>query len=183
MNSEFPKENYSLLDEEKKAKIMKDLRKEIDKQKSQYSLNEDQIDDIKNRNIYNPNDIKNSNLNDSENNEENTEKEEEEHMEILNNAKNVLNQIQDDINNITQAYGLQNILPKKENNENANYLYEDNEMDNESSESKESNENELNTEEEKNNNMDINNQNEENRMNYEYEDDNNENEENNDEYG
>ena len=183
MNSEFPKENYSLLDEEKKAKIMKDLRKEIDKQKSQYSLNEDQIDDIKNRNIYNPNDIKNSNLNDSENNEENTEREEEEHMEILNNAKNVLNQIQDDINNITQAYGLQNILPKKENNENANYLYEDNEMDNESSESKESNENELNTEEEKNNNMDINNQNEENRMNYEYEDDNNENEENNDEYG
>ena len=183
MNSEFPKENYSLLNDEKKEKIMKDLREEIDKQKSQYSLNEDQIDDIKNRNIYNPNDIKNSNLNDSENNEENTEKEEEEHMEILNNAKNVLNQIQDDINNITQAYGLQNILPKKENNENANYLYEDNEMDNESSESKESNENELNTEEEKNNNMDINNQNEENRMNYEYEDDNNENEENNDEYG
>ena len=183
MNSEFPKENYSLLNDEKKEKIMKDLREEIEKQKSQYSLNEDQIDDIKNRNIYNSNDVKNLNLNESENIEENTEREEEEHMEILNNAKNVLNQIQDDINNITQAYGLQNILPKKENNENANYLYEDNEMDNESSESKESNENELNTEEEKNNNMDINNQNEENKMNYEYEDDNNENEENNDEYG
>ena len=189
MNSEIPKENYSLLNDEKKAKIMKDLREEIDKQKSQYSLNEDQIDDIKNRNIYNPNGIKNSNLNDSENNEENTEKEEEEHMEILNNAKNVLNQIQDDINNITQAYGLQNILPNKENNENTNYLYKDNEMENESSESKESNENEFNTEEEKNNNMNINNQNEENIMNYdyedknnEYEDDNDENEENNNEY-
>jgi hypothetical protein len=40
MNSSLPKDNYSLLNEEKKAKIMKDLRDEIDKQKSQYSLNE-----------------------------------------------------------------------------------------------------------------------------------------------
>ena len=178
MNSSFPKKTYTLLNEEKKAKIMQDLREEIDKQKSHYSLNDNQINDIKKKNIYNSNDIKNLNLNNTQNNEENTEKEEEEHMEILNNAKNVLNQIQDDINNITQTYGLQNILQKKENNENINYLYDDN--GDESIESKESIENELNTEEEKNNNMNINYQNKESNE-YEEKENNNEYEiENND---
>ena len=152
MNSVFENENYSLLNEEKKAKIMKNLREEIDKQKSNYSLNEDKLNDIKNKNLFDSNNINNLNLNSVENNEENTEKEEEEHKQILNNAKNVLYQIQDDINNLTQAYGIKNILPQN-NNENNNNLndYENDEL----SESKESDEYELNSEEEKNNNINI----------------------------
>ena len=75
MNALYQKENYSLLNEEKKAKIMKDLREEIDKQKSNYSLNEDKINELKNKNLYNSNDIKNLNLNSLINNEESTEKE------------------------------------------------------------------------------------------------------------
>lgn len=63
MNALYQKENYSLLNEEKKAKIMKDLREEIDKQKSNYSLNEDKINELKNKNLYNSNDINNLNLN------------------------------------------------------------------------------------------------------------------------
>ena len=171
MNPSFPKENFSLLSIEKKAKIMQDLREEIDKQKSQFSLNEAQINNIQNKNTYtyNPNDIKNLNLNETENNEENTEQEEEEHMEILNNAKNVLNQIQDDINNITKAYGIQNINYENKN-ENVNYIYDDN--DNNSNESKEISEDESNTEEEKNNNEQINQ--------YEKEDENEINDNNND---
>ena len=38
MNQFKSNDNYSLLNEEKKAKIMKDLRKEIDKQKEHYSM-------------------------------------------------------------------------------------------------------------------------------------------------
>ena len=68
MNSSLPKDNYSLLNEEKKAKIMQDLRDEIDKQKSQYSLSEDQIkNNMQNNNIFNSNDIKTKNLNLNEN--------------------------------------------------------------------------------------------------------------------
>ena len=151
---------------------MQDLREEIDKQKSQFSLNEAQINNIQNKNTYtyNSNDIKNLNLNETENNEENTEQEEEEHMEILNNAKNVLNQIQDDINNITKAYGIQNINYENKN-ENVNYIYDD-DNDNNSNESKEISEYESNTEEEKNNNEQINQ--------YEKEDENEINDNNND---
>ena len=151
MNALYQKENYSLLNEEKKAKIMKDLREEIDKQKSNYSLNEDKINELKNKNLYNSNDINNLNLNSLINNEESTEKEEEEHYQILNNAQNVLNKIKDDINNLNQAYGIKNILPQN-NTEKNNYLY--NYEDSESSKSKESDEYDLNNEEEKNNNID-----------------------------
>ena len=63
MNALYQKENYSLFNEEKKAKIMKDLREEIDKQKSNYSLNEDKINELKNKNLYNSNDINKLNLN------------------------------------------------------------------------------------------------------------------------
>ena len=175
MNSVFENENYSLLNEEKKAKIMKNLREEIDKQKSNYSLNEDKLNDIKNKNLFDSNNINNLNLNSVENNEENTEKEEEEHKQILNNAKNVLYQIQDDINNLTQAYGIKNILPQN-NNENNNNLndYENDEL----SESKGSDEYELNSEEEKNNNINIkynikDEQENSNEENNEYEEDNN----------
>ena len=151
MNTLNQKENYSLLNEEKKAKIMKDLREEIDKQKSNYSLNEDKINELKIKNLYNSNDINNLNLNSLINNEESTEKEEEEHYQILNNAQNVLNKIKDDINNLNQAYGIKNILPQN-NTEKNNYLY--NYEDSESSKSQESDEYDLNTEEEKNNNID-----------------------------
>ena len=151
MNALYQKENYSLLNEEKKAKIMKDLREEIDKQKSNYSLNEDKINELKNKNLYNSNDINNLNLNSLINNEESTEKEEEEHYQILNNAQNVLNKIKDDINNLNQAYGIKNILPQN-NTEKNNYLY--NYEDSETSKSKESDEYDLNNEEEKNNNID-----------------------------
>ena len=179
MNALYQKENYSLLNEEKKAKIMKDLREEIDKQKSNYSLNEDKINELKNKNLYNSNDINNLNLNSLINNEESTEKEEEEHYQILNNAQNVLNKIKDDINNLNQAYGIKYILPQN-NTEKNNYLY--NYEDSESSKSKESDEYDLNTEEEKNNNIDninINNKDEQNNYNEENikyeEEDNNEN--------
>ena len=151
MNALYQKENYSLLNEEKKAKIMKDLREEIDKQKSNYSLNEDKINELKTKNLHNSNDINNLNLNSLINNEESTEKEEEEHYQILNNAQNVLNKIKDDINNLNQAYGIKNILPQN-NTEKNNYLY--NYEDSESSKSKESDEYDLNNEEEKNNNID-----------------------------
>ena len=170
MNSSSPNDNnYSLLSEEKKAKIMQNLREEIDKQKSNFSLNEDQMNNLQNKNEYDLNNINNLNLNESDNNEENTEKEEEEHIEILNNAKNVLSQIQDDINNITKAYGIQNNNNiENKINENMNYLYDDND----SNESEELNEEEelINTEEEKNNNVDNNNENE-NEGNNEYEED------------
>ena len=63
MNALYQKENYSLFNEEKKAKIMKDLREEIDKQKSNYSLNEDKINELKNKNLNNSIDINNLNLN------------------------------------------------------------------------------------------------------------------------
>ena len=159
MNSSFPKDNYSLLNEEKKAKIMKDLREEIDKQKSQYSMNEEQIN-IQNKNIFNSNDMKieNMNLNNSEDNNENdTEKDEdeEEHLKILNNAKNVLNQIQNDINKFTQAYGIEKIIPKQENDI-SNKLKENNIHDIEYS--NESNESLSNSEEEKNNDIYLNNE-------------------------
>lgn len=159
MNSSFPKDNYSLLNEEKKAKIMQDLREEIDKQKSQYSMNEDQINNIQNKNNFNTKDkqINKLNLNNSEaNNENDTEKDEdeEEHMEILNNAKNILNQIQNDINKFTQAYGIEQINPKQENDI-LNKLRENNinDIDN-----NESNESLSNSEEEKNNDIYFNNE-------------------------
>ena len=140
MNQFGNNNNYSLLNEEKKAQIMKELRKEIDKQKSQYSMNNDQFNDIYNNNNYNISNINNSNFkndnymnkepkytyecNDEINNNEleksdsnkkmESDDDEEEHEQILNNAKNVLNQIQDDINKFSEAYGMQNILRNKE---------------------------------------------------------------------
>jgi hypothetical protein len=59
--------------------------------------------------------IYNNELEKSDSNKRNeSEDDEEEHLQILNNAKNVLNQIQDDINKFSEAYGIQNILPKNE---------------------------------------------------------------------
>ena len=142
MNSSLPKNNYSLLNEEKKAKIMQDLREEIDKQKSQYSLSEDQINNLQNNNIFNSNELKLKNLNLNENETEKDDDEDEEHMEILNNAKNVLNQIQNDINKFTKTYGLEKIMPKKNNDNELNEklkknnissdIYDENDNDNES---------------------------------------------------
>ena len=140
-NSKDNNSNYSLLNEEKKAQIMKDLRKEIDKHKAQYSMNNDQINDIYTNNNYSISNINNSNFkNDNYMNKEpkytyecndeiynnelvksdtnkrnESEDDEEEHLQILNNAKNVLNQIQDDINKFSEAYGMQNILQNNEN--------------------------------------------------------------------
>ena len=129
MNSSLPKDNYSLLNEEKKAKIMQDLRDEIDKQKYQYSLNESQLKkNMQNNNIFNSNDINIKNLNLNENETEKDDDEDEEHMEILNNAKNVLSQIQNDINKFTKTYGLEKIMPKNEDNNN-NDIYEQNYSD------------------------------------------------------
>ena len=182
MNSSFPKDNYSLLNEEKKVKIMKDLREEIDKQKSQYSMNEEQIN-IQDKNIFNSNDMKieNMNLNNSEDNNENdTEKDEdeEEHLKILNNAKNVLNQIQNDINKFTQAYGIEKIIPKQENDI-SNKLKENNIHDIEYS--NESNESLSNSEEEKNNDIYLNNEKNKNNEEYLNEEINQYNDEDNDE--
>ena len=142
MNSSLPKDNYSLLNEEKKAKIMQDLREEIDKQKSQYSLSEDQINNLQNNNIFNSNELKLKNLNLNENETEKDDDEDEEHMEILNNAKNVLNQIQNDINKFTKTYGSEKIMPKKNNDNELNEklkknnissdIYDENDNDNES---------------------------------------------------
>ena len=141
MNQFGNNNNYSLLNEEKKAQIMKDLRKEIDKHKAQYSMNNDQINDIYTNNNYSISNINNSNFkNDNYMNKEpkytyecndeiynnelvksdtnkrnESEDDEEEHLQILNNAKNVLNQIQDDINKFSEAYGMQNILQNNEN--------------------------------------------------------------------
>ena len=125
----MPKDNYSLLNEEKKAKIMQDLRDEIDKQKYQYSLNESQLKkNMQNNNIFNSNDINIKNLNLNENETEKDDDEDEEHMEILNNAKNVLSQIQNDINKFTKTYGLEKIMPKNKDNNN-NDIYEQNYSD------------------------------------------------------
>ena len=125
----MPKDNYSLLNEEKKAKIMQDLRDEIDKQKYQYSLNESQLKkNMQNNNIFNSNNINIKNLNLNENETEKDDDEDEEHMEILNNAKNVLSQIQNDINKFTKTYGLEKIMPKNEDNNN-NDIYEQNYSD------------------------------------------------------
>ena len=125
----MPKDNYSLLNEEKKAKIMQDLRDEIDKQKYQYSLNESQLKkNMQHNNIFNSNDINIKNLNLNENETEKDDDEDEEHMEILNNAKNVLSQIQNDINKFTKTYGLEKIMPKNEDNNN-NDIYEQNYSD------------------------------------------------------
>ena len=129
MNSSLPKDNYSLLNEEKKAKIMQDLRDEIDKQKYQYSLNESQLKkNMQNNNIFNSNDINIKNLNLNENETEKDDDEDEEHMEILNNAKNVQSQIQNDINKFTKTYGLEKILPKSKDNNNDD-IYEKNYSD------------------------------------------------------
>ena len=126
MNQINTNEDYSLLSEEKKAQIMNDLRKEIDKQKAQYSMNEEQFNDMHNSNNYNISNVSNSNFvnsqpkytyecNDEVNYNEMMKSEsenEEEHLQILNNAKNVLNQIQDDINKFSDTYGIQQIMPK-----------------------------------------------------------------------
>ena len=156
MSSSISKDNYSLLNEEKKAQIMQNLREEIDKQKSHYSMSEDQINNIQNKNIYNSNDIKNLNLNNSDNinDTEKDDDDDEEHMEILNNAKNVLNQIQDDINKFTKTYGIQNIMPKQDDN--LSNKLKDNNI-NDIDDDNESNESESNIEEEKNNNVYFNN--------------------------
>ena len=127
MNQIINNEDYSLLSEEKKAQIMNDLRKEIDKQKAQYSMKEEQFNDMHNSNNYNISNISNSNFvnsqpkytyecNDEINSNEfgKSESDDEEHLQILKNAKNVLNQIQDDINRYTETYGIQNILPNNE---------------------------------------------------------------------
>ena len=128
--NQFENNNFSLLNEEKKNQIMKDLRKEIDQHKARYSQSHDQFSDLYDNNSYNANNSNNvkpgNNLtyqiNDEINNNlleqrdsnklKNSEDddEEEEHLEILNNAKNVLNQIQDDINKFSKVYGIQNIL-------------------------------------------------------------------------
>ena len=165
-NSKDNNSNYSLLNEEKKAKIMQNLREEIDKQKIRYSMNDNQIKDVMNNNSNLANNSKNLNLNNNQIESDNEEVEEdEEHMEILNNAKNVLNQIQDDINKFTQVYGIEQIMPKNANNNDIdinNNNYND--------------ESETNSEEEKNNNKEIynnindlnkNNENNEDEINYE----------------
>ena len=95
-------EPYDIYD--KAREHMKDLRKEIDKQKAQYSMNDEQFNDMHNSNNYNISNLSNSNFVNSQpkytyecNDEVNynevmrSESEnEEEHLQILNNAKNVL---------------------------------------------------------------------------------------------
>ena len=145
MNDYEPNDNYSLLNEEKKLKIMKELRKDINKQKEEYSINGQNFNDINNNN-YNYQNINNSNFkNDKYRIDENLkdkyqlnnniinrneleergsniykeseeENNEEEHFLILNNAKSVLNQIQDDINKFSKIYGLENISEKNKDN-------------------------------------------------------------------
>ena len=61
MNDYEPNDNYSLLNEEKKLKIMKELRKDINKQKEEYSINGQNFNDIHNNN-YNYQNINNSNF-------------------------------------------------------------------------------------------------------------------------
>ena len=189
--NQFENNNFSLLNEEKKAQIMKDLRKEIDQHKAQYSKNNDQINDLYNysdnmNNIENSNNNKpgnnytyeiNGEINNNEleksgsNNIKDSDEEEEDHLKILNNAKNVLNQIQDDINKFSQAYGIQNILNNKEsisdnnnpiininnninndsNSENSDYNNEDNDNINYDENNNYENDNENNDENDFNN--------------------------------
>ena len=68
MNQLKSNDNYSLLNEEKKAKIMKDLRKEIDKQKEHYSMSSEYFNDMNNNNnnIYENQYKNNSNLKNNE---------------------------------------------------------------------------------------------------------------------
>ena len=139
-------DNHSLLNEEKKSKIMNDLRKEIDKQKEQYSMNSLEFKDMNNYDIQNINNSNNNKFinsqpkftyecndevddNELENRNSNIINEfddnEEEHLKILNNAKNVLSQIQDDINKFSNAYGIENISGKNKNISTKNNLIPD----------------------------------------------------------
>ena len=168
MNQFKSNNNYSLLNEEKKAKIMKDLRKEIDKQKEHYSMGSEYFNDMNNsNNIYeiqyeNISNLKNNtyiqnqpkftyecndeiNNNDFVNKDSNELKEsddnEEEHLQILNNAKNVLNQIQEDINKFSVVYGMKNI-PQNNNqtSENNSHNY-NNDINNDKSNNNNSSDN------------------------------------------
>ena len=108
-----PKKNYYLLNQEKKDNIMKELRKEIDKQKQSISINTKQNTQNDNKKYYQDN---NSNFID--NKEESEDNEEREHQEILNNANLVLKQIQEDINKFSKTYGIQNILGQNQDQNN-----------------------------------------------------------------
>ena len=155
MNDYEPSKNYSLLNEEKKNKIMRQLREEINKQKEEYSMNSQNFNEVKNNNydFQNSNNSNFRNMNDSQKNKynlndnmindneleerdsnvykESEDNNEEEHYLILNNAKNVLNQIQDDINKFSELYGINNIngnnkIASNPNNNNNQCNYKNN---------------------------------------------------------
>ena len=119
--------NYSFLNEEKKDQIVKDPRKEIKKRKTRNLMNNDNYNDIYMNNDVNNLNFKNDNYineeekytfkcndefekSDSSNRRIESDDEQEEHLQIINNAKNVLNLIQDDIYKFSKAYGMQKIL-------------------------------------------------------------------------
>lgn len=150
MNENNINDYYSLLKEEKKVKMINDFQNEIDGKKGFYSLSNEQYKDISN-NIYRMKNLKNYYFKnrkiqpkfENQYNEEiiNSEYEKslsdygEGHTEILNKAKNVLNQVQDDINKFSEVYGIEAILPRNEsitsnNNTISNYYYDNNKYNN-----------------------------------------------------
>ena len=120
---------YSFLKEEKKAQMTNDFQNEIDNQKVFYTLSNEQHKDIDNNN-YRMKNLKNYYFKnrkiqpkfENQYNDEiiNSEFEKslsdngEGHIEILNKAKNVLDQVHEDINKFSEVYGIEAILPRKE---------------------------------------------------------------------
>ena len=141
---------YSYLKEEKKAQMTNDFQNEIDNKKAFYSLSNEHYKNIDNNN-YRMKNLKNYYFKNRKNqpkfenqyNDEiiNSEFEKslsdngEGHMEILTKAKNVLDQVQEDINKFSEVYGIEAILPKNESipsNRNiiSDYYYNNNKNNN-----------------------------------------------------
>ena len=151
-------EDFYLLNDSKKAQIMQELRREIDQQKMKFSTNNNNLQNSNNSNYndnyynpalyntesiiqqqnsydYTPYNNNENNFNEQNNfinhsnNEIESENEEEKHMEILNRAKMSLQQIKNDLNNLSQENNMENDNINSNVNNNINYLYYSNNND------------------------------------------------------
>ena len=141
---------YSFLKEEKKARMTNDFQNDLDDQKVFYTLSNEQYKDIDNNN-YRMKNLKNYYFKnrkiqpkfENQYNDEiiNSEFEKslsdngEGHIEILNKAKNVLDQVQEDINKFSEVYGTEAILPRNKSipsnrNTITDYYYNNNKYNN-----------------------------------------------------